>query len=166
MELSDVVALYAAVVATAVAIFQITEIRGRSRYVVVTPTQYFGDETTWIEVKIENRGGHPSTLHYVAFGTCRRRWRTLWRLDEDSFVGISEFESDNDETPKAGKSLDGTRLQPGCSVTGLVLEKEIAWAARETTWGKASSRVRDRFILIEHSQSDRPILKRIKLEPI
>lgn len=163
---SDVVAAYAALLSTCTAAIQLIDWRQKHRAVTITATEFFGNgRSTWV-ARVTNRGAHPTRLIYVAYGSMERARRAKWRFVESSLVSASElvrskYDSDLD---RPGKPVDGRLLNPGETVE-IVADADLERQISVMNIDRLNDYKR-RCFYIEHSQSDRPILKRIGIPRI
>ncbi len=77
--LPDIAAAYGAVLATALAIYQILENRRAKRAFVVRAEISSSGEFPQFDFEITNTGVHPTLVHWAGVGGAKRTWLKPWR---------------------------------------------------------------------------------------
>lgn len=113
MSGADLIALYAAVVATAVAVIQHNYWKATQRQfsVACLPARFNRGE---VEVFVTALGNLPVTISYIGIGMSFRPWICPWkRVEADNFP-LRKI----DEGIRLDKFFGSTRLRPGDSIEG------------------------------------------------
>lgn len=153
---------YGAIVATVVGLVQIFQWQASRRFVVVDWWVGVDEkDDARIYISIKNRAQFPVHLDYVAAGYyCRRRMKP-WVIECDNVQSMHGIRNHRCTDEELFGTIDQTNLQPGEMIYAAIEAADIVeknnigirpqgWLARPCIW-------------IEHSQSNKPFTRKIKL---
>jgi hypothetical protein len=164
VKISDLIAGYAALLATALALMQFTQWRRSQRYVTIKHTEFFNNVESIVEAIITNRGHFDVTLDFVAFGYSGRYLRSIWRRDSLELCSISEITGYGEDGAQLGSPVDGRTLKPGELLRVGVRRSQLERMRQDHHGGLRILSYRP-CIWIEHSQSDLELCHLIRSSP-
>ena len=158
--LSELVAAYGAILATALGIIQFTQWRQSRRFIALSYKECSHSEFSQIELIIANRGSHDVSLDYVACGAAGRYWKNIWRKDSLALLSMLKIAEYSEEGAIKNGTADVDVLAPG-GLIRVCAKKEVFSRQIEQSRKLPMVFVRP-CVWIEHSQSDKPICKTIE----
>jgi hypothetical protein len=156
---ATIVATYAAIVATGTAIFEVVKWRKSRNFLCINESYQWDESGARVLFSISNRSDGAVFLDYVAMTYSERRgW--LRRYESQSQKSVSRALDMHEGLPSG--VLDGSLLEPGRMCFGVIEQSELLALKRE--WPNVPPAKSYKFqIWIEHSQSNRPYIKTLKL---
>ncbi len=160
MEL--IIAGYAALLSSVLGFLQIADWRKKRKFIALSSRLLFHQDDWHWEITISNRGNYPVSLHYVAFGYYTRQFPKFWHRHA-ALRSIRSLirEGEWGDTYLEGEIIDGTILNPGETINGIIPSSVKTDAENMSQpWEKGEKQF---CVWIEHSQGDDPQIHKLDL---